>query len=334
MEDGRAGLRIASFNLENFPGEAGTRRSERCAVLRPQLDRLKADVLCLQEVDSEKAGSPAKRTIEALHQLLAETSYSPFHCVCTSAEKPGVPRDKHNLVILSRWPIACSAQYANDLVAPPRYRMVTAEPPSAAEEAVHWDRPILRADIQLPGGPLLHVLNLHLRAPLAAFIAGQKLAPFAWRTVPGWAEGYYLASMKRAGQALETRLVVDRIFDRHPEALIAVCGDFNAEEREAPTRILIGDTEDTGNGQLLSRELVALEHTLPEHRRFTVIHAGRRQMLDHLLVSRPLLSRFRDMDVQNEGLGDEVVAYTRVDRTLESYHAPIVAAFEMPRSRE
>jgi hypothetical protein len=233
MEDARAELRIASFNLENFPGEAGTLRSERCAVLRPQLDRLKADVLCLQEVDSEKAGSPARRTIEALHQLLAETSYGQFHCVCTSAGKPGVPRDKHNLVILSRWPIANSAQYANDLVASPRYRIVTAEPPSAAEEAILWDRPILRADIQLPGGPLLHILNLHLRAPLAAFIPGQKMAPFAWRTVPGWAEGYYLASMKRAGQALETRLFQRRGAggtDAHPDRRHRGYGERPASE--------------------------------------------------------------------------------------------------------
>jgi predicted extracellular nuclease len=138
--------------------------------------------------------------------------------------------------------------------------------------------------------------------------------------------------MKRAGQALETRLAVDRILDAEPDALIVVCGDFNAEEREVPARILIADTEDTGNGQLAGRELVALEHGLPEHRRFTVVHAGRRLMLDHILASRPLLAHFREMEVHNEALGDEVVAYTMVDRTPESYHAPIVAAFELPRN--
>lgn len=325
-------LRIASFNLENFPGEPESGRIERRAILRPQLERLQADVLCLQEVDAEKGGRGI-RSIETLHELLSETSYRDFHPAFTVGDTPGIPRDKHNLVVLSRWPITRVTQYANDLVAPPRYRPVTADPAPGSEEAIRWDRPILEVRVALPAGPSLHVFNLHLRAPLAAVIAGQKIGPFAWKSVSGWAEGFYLAAMKRAGQALETRLAVDRILDAEPDALIAVCGDFNAGEREVPARILIGDTEDTGNGRLTSRELVALEHSLPEHRGFTVIHAGRRLMLDHILVSRTLLSHFREMEVHNEALGDEVIAQAMVDRTPESYHAPIVAAFELPRDR-
>lgn len=320
-------LRIGSFNLENFPGERREERAQRWAILRPQLERLKADVLCLQEVDAEKQAG--LRNLDALRELLSETPYRDFHFAFTAGDVPGIPRDKHNLVILSRWPFVGTAQYTNDLVWPPRYRAVTADP-TAAEEGIFWDRPILAAEIQLPGGRTLHILNLHLRAPLASVIAGQKIGPFAWKTVAGWAEGYYMAAIKRAGQALEARFVVDRVLDNEPEALIAVCGDFNAEEREVPARILIGDTEDTGNGQLTGRELVVLEHRLPEHRRFTIIHAGRRQMLDRVLVSRPLLALFRDIEVHNEALGDEVIAYTMVDRTPESYHAPVVAEFALP----
>ena len=46
----------------------------------------------------------------------------------------------------------------------------------------------------------------------------------------GWAEGFFAAAIKRAGQALELRLAVERIFDAEPNAVIAVCGDFNAED--------------------------------------------------------------------------------------------------------
>jgi predicted extracellular nuclease len=122
-------------------------------------------------------------------------------------------------------------------------------------------------------------------------------------------------------------MVVDHIFNKDVEAYIAVCGDFNSEEREVPFRILAGDTEDTGNGQLTGRELIALEHTLPHHRRFTVIHAGRKQMLDHILVSRSLLVHYRSMEIHNEALGDEIVGYKIVEKTPESYHAPVVATF-------
>lgn len=322
-------LRIASFNLENLSDRSsmGIEPLERHAILRPQLERLDADVLCLQEVDAQHGPESTPRSLRVLDELLAETPYRDFYRVHTMGTKGSGPRDRHNLVILSRWPIRNLTQYANTLVPPPRYHLVTADA-QENDEAVMWDRPILHASIALPDGGMLEVINMHLKAPLASFIEGQKIGPFAWKSVSGWAEGFYVASIKRAGQALEARMLLDRIFDGESAALIAVCGDFNAEEREVPVRILMGNTEDTGNGQLASRELVALEHTLPEHRRFTVIHAGRKQMLDHILVSRSLLGHYRNMEIHNEALGDEIVAHTLVEKTLESYHAPVVAAFD------
>ena len=56
---------------------------------------------------------------------------------------------------------------------------------------------------------------------------GQKIDTYTWRTAHGWAEGYFIASMKRVGQALETRVLVDNILDNDEQALIVVCGDFN-----------------------------------------------------------------------------------------------------------
>lgn len=320
-------MRIASFNLENLTDAPSDEAplADRLGVLRPQLERLNADILCLQEVDATRRDGA--RDLTALKTLIEPTPYRDFHVACTTSAKGAGPRDKHNLVVLSRWPIENRVQYMNDLVRAPRYARVTAEPADTDSKPVAWDRPILRADIALPGGEALHVVNMHLRAPLAAHIPGQKIGPFAWKSVSSWAEGYFLAAMKRAGQALEARMAVDRIFDADANALIAVAGDFNAEEREAPARIVLGDQEDTRNGRLAGRSLVLLEHSLPEDRRFTVIHRGRRNMLDHLMVSRTLLGRYRRMEVHNEALGDELVAYTLVDAAPDSFHAPIVAEF-------
>ena len=52
-------MRIATFNLEDFGSarKGGAAFEERAAVLRPQLERLKADVLCLQEVNARKIGT-------------------------------------------------------------------------------------------------------------------------------------------------------------------------------------------------------------------------------------------------------------------------------------
>ncbi len=323
-------MRIASFNVENLTDapNAEAPLAARLGVLRPQFERLAADILCLQEVDATKKGTRGKRTLTALNQLLAETRYRDYHVACTVNEKSDGPRDKHNLVVLSRWPIRSQAQYRNDCVHAPDYQRATSEPPDTTPLSVEWDRPILHVEIELPNGKGLHLLNMHLRAPLAAQIPGQKIGSFAWKSTAAWAEGYFLAAVKRSGQALEARIVIDRIFDADPTALVAVAGDFNAEERETPLRIVMGGQEDTRNGRLANRSLVLLEHTLPEHRRFTVIHSGHHHMLDHLIVSRQLLSRYRDIEVHNEGLGDELIAYTSVDAAPDSFHAPIVATFD------
>ena len=93
---------------------------------------------------------------------------------------------------------------------------------------------------------------------------------------------------------------------------------------------MIGADEDTGNGLLTARALVLLDRTLPEENRFSTIHHGRRQMVDHMLASRPLLARFRGLEVHNETLGDEAIAIGHVSAQTGSYHAPVVAVFASP----
>lgn len=335
-------MRIASFNVENLDDRPGAAPSlaDRIRILAPQLRRLRADVLCLQEVNAQKpvgdrrgaqkpeGGGRRPRVFHALDALLAETDYASFHRVASSHDDGHGPLDVQNLVILSRYPIAARRQYWHDLVTPPSYARVTAEPPDEAPRPVGWDRPVLHAALDV-GGRLLHVINLHLRAPLAAFVPGQKEDSFTWKSVPGWAEGFYLATIKRAGQALEARLAVDRLFDDDTDALIVVCGDMNAEAREMPLRILRGEEEDTANGALAGRVLVPIERALPGSRRFSVMHAGQKLMLDHVLVSRVLLCHVRGVEIHNEALEDEVVGYASVHHSPGSYHAPVVAEFDL-----
>ncbi|MFO1152590.1 MAG: endonuclease/exonuclease/phosphatase family protein [Rhodospirillales bacterium] len=342
-------VRLASFNVETL-GAAPSATSgesvgldERIALLRPQLIRLDADILCLQEVDGQRCVPPEgeggtsrrrMRELAALDRLLASTAYADFHRLTTLSRSSGLVRDKHNLVILSRWPIVRGEQLFHDLVEAPSWR-----PPRPGQDApgdqredaptaITWDRPLLAATITLPEHDRpLHVLNLHLRAPRAAWLVGGKDDARTWRTMAGWAEGFFLAAVKRAGQALEARLLVDRLLDADKEALIAVTGDFNADLHEIPVRTIRGDEEDAGNPRLTLRTLVPLERSLATSRRFSVVHHGRPQMLDHILVSRTLLARYRTFEVHNEALGDELVTATAVRGSPESFHAPIVAEF-------
>ncbi len=326
-------FRIATFNLENLDTGAADRPSleDRLGVLRPQLLRLRADILCLQENNAQKRGNKGPRTFEVLDRLLADTPYSTYGRASSLGTTGKRPANNHNLVCLSRFPIERYVQFHHDLVPPPRYRMVTATPASGSAQ-VKWDRPVLCCSISLPDGPLLHVLNVHLKAPIAAVVPGQKRSSLVWRTVSGWAEGYYLAAMKRAGQALEARLAIDRLFDDERDALIAVCGDFNADENEMPTRILRGEEEDTGSGELANRVLVVAERSVTPDQRYSVLHHGRPQMLDHMLVSRQLMAWYRGIEIHNEDLGDELIASRSVRKPPDFYHAPVVATFADPNA--
>lgn len=322
-------MRLATFNLESLdlPPKARIPIEQRAEVLRPALERLDADILCLQEVNAQRVPGRDHRSLLALDQLLAGTKYAEYARTTTTAGRGRAIADVHNLVTLSRYPIRSHRQLLHELVPSPQYRLATAVPPAADFQAITCDRPILLTEIELPSGSLLDVVNVHLRAPLASSIPGQKLEPFVWKSVGGWAEGYLLSAFRRATQAVEIRLLLEAQLDADKHRLIAVAGDFNSEDHEVPLRIILGAEEDTGNPALAARALVLLDRRLPLDRRWSVLHHGRPQMLDHIAVSYSLHRHFRAIDVHNEVLSDELVGYAKNLKSSHSFHAPVIAEF-------
>ena len=333
-------MRLATFNLENLgtAPEGSDARAAQITSLRPQIERLQADVLCLQEVNAgavTAADGGRERALPALDALLDGTPYADFHRIHTTSPSGPMPKDRHNLVTLSRFRVTAHREIHHHLIDPPRYRRATASfenrhEATPADDAVEWDRPLLHTAIDAGYTRPLHVINLHLRAPRAAFVVGQKRDSHTWKTMPGWAEGYFLTAMKRAGQALEARLFIDDLFDADADALIAVAGDFNADDYEVPARIIRGDDLDVGNAALSPRMLVPLDRSLPEDQRRSVIHAGRAQMLDHVFASRALSAFYEGAEVLGELLGDEVLDAAAPGHAPGSFHAPVVARFRNP----
>lgn len=313
-------FRLATFNLENLDWSAARPEAfaRRAEALRPLLEALDADVLCLQEIDAQRTHKHGARRFIALDLLLAGTRYAEFHRAASVRPGGDAPADVHNLAILSRWPIRAGRQIYHDIVArwawpPPRDS--DGSQPEPVEIA--WDRPLLYACVETPGG-LLHVVNLHLRAPRAVPVATARGVGSSRAQI----EGQFVAALKREGQALEARLFAETLFDAAPDARIAICGDFNADEHDAPTRILRGGRDE---GEEAARALVALEARVAPERRFTVIHAGRPTLIDHILASRALTESWRETTIFNDGLEDEVYAK---DPIVGSLHAPVVARFE------
>ena len=258
-----ANLRIATFNVENLDEtEEEPTLEERIVLMRPQMLRLRADVLCLQEVHAQ--GEKEERTFSALDQLLEETPYADYERVTTRLESGDQPYAERNLVILSRFPISSYDQYKHDFAPAPAYKLVTADPAEEAAERLTWERPILHARLELPDGGILNVLNLHLKSKRPSNVPGQKKDPYTWKSASGWAEGFFLSSMRRVGQALETRMLVDDLFDEDEEARIVIAGDFNADVDDVPVQAIRGAVEQTGNGDLARRVMVPCENSIPD----------------------------------------------------------------------
>jgi len=99
--------------------------------MKPQLRRLRADILYLQEVNGQEIeGEPRK--LLALKQFIKKTPYEDYHIISTKTADGYQVDDIRNLVIPTKYPIALSHHYKNDLIEPLMYRKVMS---STAEDA-------------------------------------------------------------------------------------------------------------------------------------------------------------------------------------------------------
>ncbi len=321
-------FRIATFNLENLDETGDPSLAERVALMRPQIIRLRADVACFQEVNGqERPGQP--RQLLALAELLTDTNLEGAPMVSTHPENDAAYNER-NLVVVTHLPVVAEQQIQNKLIAKPQYMRLTANPPDTKPVEITVERPILHVTLDLSqfGGGQLHVINVHLKSRIPTDIPGQKIDNYTWRTADSWAEGAFISSMKRMSQAVEARRLVDQILDADPNAQIITLGDFNATPEDVPVLALRGNVEDTGNGELANRVLVPVEQTVPASARYTLIHQGTGQMLDHMLITRNLLAHYRGSEIHNEILHDESVAFGTDRKYPESDHAPVVATFQ------
>ena len=74
-------MRIATFNLESFglARRTGTCIETRLRVLRPELERLDADIVCLQEINAQKpGGGESNRALLSLNRLIEDTQYAGY----------------------------------------------------------------------------------------------------------------------------------------------------------------------------------------------------------------------------------------------------------------
>jgi exonuclease III len=81
-------MRLATFNIESLDlaPETEVPFAARAVVLRPALERIAADVLCLQEVNGQHVAGAPERRLVTLDMLLQGTRYE------ATGQRPAVRR--------------------------------------------------------------------------------------------------------------------------------------------------------------------------------------------------------------------------------------------------
>jgi endonuclease/exonuclease/phosphatase family metal-dependent hydrolase len=310
---------VGTWNLENLfrPGDDAGPSDDaayqaKLGALAGVINRLAPDVPAVQEV-----GDP-----EALADLTGKLNGS-WH-----TELSTFPDDRQIRVgFLSQHPLS-DVRHLRDF--PAGLAAVQVADDGTTIDAL--GRGALRVRITVAGHEL-DLVTCHLKSKLLTFPGGRFSTDDEGERARVGAYALY----RRAAEAVTVRAAADELLNGHgDERAVIVLGDLNDEPLAATTQILLGPPgseigtpgfprPDQGD----PRRLWNLAPLIPEQRRFTRVFRGRKELIDHILVSHALVTRVTEVDtgdVQPPSIGD--VPTARRDEPA-SDHAPVVARFDL-----
>lgn len=319
---------VATWNLENLyrpGGPFGPRTEEaydkKLQALAGTIDQIRPDVLGVQEV-----GAP-----EALADLV-ERLDGRWHTVLS-----GVPDGRGIRVgVLSRLEV----QASTDVVDVPAAlaRVPTDDPPAVGPDIpkpmLRLARGILHTRVATVSGAALDVVVCHLKSKLITY-PGNRFAP---RDEGERARYAAYALFRRTVEAASLRSWINGLLDgRGTERAVVVCGDLNDVPEAATTQVLLGPAgSEIGTVAALRPDqgdpwrLWNIAPLIPAERRFSRIFQGRRELIDHILVSRALLERVQAADsLTDRPLPTVTEEPVRRRDAEDSDHAPVVARLDI-----
>lgn len=193
-------------------------------------------------------------------------------------------------------------------------------------------RPALRTRVRT-GGTSIDVISAHLKSKLLTYPDGR----FNPKNEDERARYAVYALHRRAAEAAGVRSYANTLLDGEgQERPVIAAGDLNDEVQAATTQILLGppgseigtagyERPDEGDGARLWN----LAPHIPREERYSRIYRGRRELIDHLLVSHALLDTIKDVTT------GEVDTPSITDRPNErrnepsSDHRPVVATLNV-----
>jgi endonuclease/exonuclease/phosphatase family metal-dependent hydrolase len=314
---------IGTWNLENFfpPGETAGPTNQaaydaKVTALAATIRGLSPDVLAVQEV-----GDPA--ALQDLAKALDGEGYD--HHETANPDGRGI-----RVGFLSRLPLLDVHQVATF---PAPLRPIQVDDTPTDETAM--GRPALVAGVVTRMGTRIDLVTCHLKSKLLTFPGGA----FSTRDDALRARYGAYALYRRTAEAVTVRDTTTSLLDRMGrERAVIVLGDLNDEPQAATTQILSGppgseigttgyDTPDDGD----DTRLWNLAARIPADQRYSRIYRGKRELIDHILVSHLVTHHVADNGVTAGGPPPASIEDNPNARrdTPASDHRPLIATIAL-----
>ncbi len=312
-------FKLMTWNVENLfrPGAAFGPKSQ--AVYQAKLQGLAStindqapDVLALQEIGDPNA-------LDDLANAVGGTWHPRL------SDKP----DGRGIRVawLSRRSITTSEDVK---VFPAPLRPVQADDDGATQDAM--GRGAVAITVDADSGQPVQLLTTHLKSKLLTFPGGH----FQPHDEDERARFAAYALYRRAAEATTVRVWATGALDGlGTDRAVIVTGDLNDTEQAATTQLLLGppgsEINTAGFGRPDkgdSQRLWNLAPLMPEGRDYSRVNQGRRELIDHILVSVALVKNLASVRVEtivDQGLPSVTADPTSRLNEPSSDHAPVVA---------
>jgi endonuclease/exonuclease/phosphatase family metal-dependent hydrolase len=314
----------------------------KLAYLGGRILEVAPDVLALQEIGGEDAADT-----RALDDLQAQLrGRYPHRSVSLQPDGRGT-----RVAFLSRLPIQASGEIvhfgAGEFAQVPDWE---ARPP-----VTRMERGALWIDVEPVSGEIVRLITLHLMSKLITYPSDSDQPRYMPRNEDEYTRGAGLAQIRRTAEVVTLRAHLNRVMQPGNLRHTIVLGVLNDEPRSATVQIVRGP-EDTDASAADSWDTARLYNLvdaiplrgddskgkwfLPAEQRYTRIYRGRRDLIDHILVSKGLLTQtgsqppqWRVMKVQS--LVDSIEGQSVGDNPVERFgedrpdHAPVYALFDL-----
>jgi endonuclease/exonuclease/phosphatase family metal-dependent hydrolase len=294
----------------------------------------KPDVIALQEIGGQNNND--LRSIEALQARLG--GEYPHRSISQAPDGRRI-----RVVFLSRLEL----KLPKDITDFPFGPLATV-PDFGGESIAKMGRGALKVEVQPQAGITIRLVTVHLKSKLLTFPREGGGTSFEPRNENERAFGAGIALMRRAAEAVTVRGFVNGEMEVSPVVHTIVLGDLNDEPLAATSQIFCGpaDQDIKSTDQDDPVRLYNLVDSIPlrgantknflaETERFSRIHEGRGELIDHIMVSKGLVFVGQDFVVKevhsfvNLIEGQSVTSDPNERATsIAPDHAPILARFE------